>query len=60
MLRERKVFLIWLTVMALFVVTASAVNKCHRAARAAPPAAGGGPAPPLPAPIEVSPWRLVP
>jgi hypothetical protein len=60
MLRKRKAFLIWLAAMALFVATASAVSKCHRAASATPPAAGGGPAPPLPAPIEASPWRLVP
>jgi hypothetical protein len=60
MLRERKAFLVWLTTMALVVVISSTVSKCHHATRLAPLAAGGGPAPHLSAPTEVSPWRLAP
>jgi hypothetical protein len=62
MSHEYKAFLIWLAAMTLFVVAALAATTLYpmtsvvsRRAAVIP----GAPLPPLPAPIEVSPWRLV-
>ena len=61
MSHEYKAFLIWLAAMTLFVVTALAATTLYPMTSVAPRTAviRGVPPSPLPAPIAVSPWRLV-